>query len=338
MNRTSSESACRQKVRARSRGLSPHAWRTLEHGRNVRSGNPALVVDGARSSRLATPRRARFALHSRPLPFPPRGGARRRDSPSRRSRKPRHGRSPPSAFPAPSTTLRPAPSCVRRSGASPAARGPHRCHTAEQRDGAAPLGEGRADDDRHRTLRHDLSQEGQAIHARHLQIEHDHVGALFGHLLERDDRILRRDHLHAFASEDLGENPANDGGIIDNENVQRSAHGCRRRRVSAEESPGRASARRASRRSRVASMDGGRTRVGKKEPRSHLRSLVLSYGDAECSEKLRLQQTKSPIDRLRPSKTAGGAPGRWDEVADCPAWRELLPSRTCTAGGACGGG
>jgi FixJ family two-component response regulator len=41
-----------------------------------------------------------------------------------------------------------------------------------------PFGQRGADDDRRRALGHDLLEEGQAVHARHFDVEHDHVRPL----------------------------------------------------------------------------------------------------------------------------------------------------------------
>ncbi|BCU07002.1 hypothetical protein Atep_16790 [Allochromatium tepidum] len=68
--------------------------------------------------------------------------------------------------------------------------GAHRLHG----DLGALLGQGRADDDRRRPLGHEPAQEGQAIHARHLDVEHDDVGPLLLHQLARKQRVARRAH------------------------------------------------------------------------------------------------------------------------------------------------
>jgi hypothetical protein len=44
----------------------------------------------------------------------------------------------------------------------------------------ALLGQAGTDHHRYRVLRHDLLQEGQAIHARHLDVERDHIRHLLG--------------------------------------------------------------------------------------------------------------------------------------------------------------
>ena len=44
-----------------------------------------------------------------------------------------------------------------------------------QRRLGARAGEAGADDDRDRVLRHQLAQEREPVHARHLEVEHDHV-------------------------------------------------------------------------------------------------------------------------------------------------------------------
>ena len=62
--------------------------------------------------------------------------------------------------------------CRARLGDDVDGAGLERLH---QRVGAV-LGQRRADHHRHRPLRHHLAQEGDAVHARHLDVQHDHVG------------------------------------------------------------------------------------------------------------------------------------------------------------------
>ena len=52
-----------------------------------------------------------------------------------------------------------------------------------------PACERRADHDRDRALGHDLAQEGQAVHPRHLEVEHDHVRAVVGYLAHGDEGV-----------------------------------------------------------------------------------------------------------------------------------------------------
>ena len=56
----------------------------------------------------------------------------------------------------------------------------------------AALGQRRDHDHRHRPQRHDLAQERQAVHVRHLDVERDHVGIERLDPLARDDADRRR--------------------------------------------------------------------------------------------------------------------------------------------------
>jgi len=86
---------------------------------------------------------------------------------------------------------------------------------------ARRLGEARADHDRQRRLVHQLAQKGQPVHARHFQIEDDHVGTARLHLGHRDQRIGRGGDGHR-RSEQRGHDLADDGGVVDHEDVERA--------------------------------------------------------------------------------------------------------------------
>jgi hypothetical protein len=62
-------------------------------------------------------------------------------------------------------------------------------------------------------------QEGDAVHARHLHVQHDHLGPAAGqrgHLVPGEQRVLRRAHdLDAAAREQLGQVLAHDGRVVD---------------------------------------------------------------------------------------------------------------------------
>ena len=58
-----------------------------------------------------------------------------------------------------------------------------------QRGVGAFLGQRGNHDHRHRAQRHELLKEGDAVHARHLDVERQHVGIKLLDLLARDDRI-----------------------------------------------------------------------------------------------------------------------------------------------------
>ena len=52
-----------------------------------------------------------------------------------------------------------------------------------------------ADHDRDWIVGHDLAEERQTVHARHLEVEHDHVGPPLFHLAHRDQRMRRGVHM-----------------------------------------------------------------------------------------------------------------------------------------------
>ena len=62
-------------------------------------------------------------------------------------------------------------------------------------------------------LRHDLAQKREAVHARHLDVQRDHIRHLLGNLLRRNIRIARRpDHLDLrILRQHVGQRLANDG-------------------------------------------------------------------------------------------------------------------------------
>ena len=69
---------------------------------------------------------------------------------------------------------------------------------------------------------HDLLEERQTVHVRHLDVEHDDVGPPLLHLAHRDQRMRRGVHMDAhLARQHGGHHLPHDGGVIDDEDVQR---------------------------------------------------------------------------------------------------------------------
>jgi hypothetical protein len=106
----------------------------------------------------------------------------------------------------------------------PEARLRHHVHRAllegvERHLGPRP-GEPGADDDGQGSLRHQLLQEREPVHPRHLDVEHHHVGRLAPHLVHRDDGVVRGDDLHPDVAEDLGERLAHDRGVVHHEDAE----------------------------------------------------------------------------------------------------------------------
>ena len=86
-----------------------------------------------------------------------------------------------------------------------------------QRDLGAALGQRRDHHHRHRPQPHQPGQEIEAVHARHLDVERDHVGREFADHLARDQRVAgRADAFHvALAVDDFGEQAAHQRRIVD---------------------------------------------------------------------------------------------------------------------------
>ena len=90
---------------------------------------------------------------------------------------------------------------------------------------AAPvLGQARADDHRDRVLGHDLAQEGQPVHARHLDVQRDDVRDLAADLLGGDVGVGGGAHHRDFrvGREDLGEGLAHDRRVVDDQHADRA--------------------------------------------------------------------------------------------------------------------
>ena len=85
----------------------------------------------------------------------------------------------------------------------------------------ALLGEARTDHDRYRMLGHDLLQERQPIHARHLDIQGDNIRHLFAHPLRRHKGVGSGPHDLDFrvAGEDFAECLSNHGGVVHDKNA-----------------------------------------------------------------------------------------------------------------------
>ena len=92
-----------------------------------------------------------------------------------------------------------------------------------------------------RPLRHQLAQEGDAVHARHLDIQRDHVGHFGLDAPRGDERIGRgADHRDVrIAAEHLGQRLAHDRRVVDDQHLHRRPHGARRNTVLATERSGR---------------------------------------------------------------------------------------------------
>jgi hypothetical protein len=67
-------------------------------------------------------------------------------------------------------------------------------------------------------------QEREPVHARHLDVEHEHVGPLAPHLLHRVDRVHRGGDRHPGLPQDLLERDADDRGVVDDEHPGRHGH------------------------------------------------------------------------------------------------------------------
>ena len=88
------------------------------------------------------------------------------------------------------------------------------------------LRERRAHDNRDRALRHNLPQEGDAVHARHFDIERDDVGQVVLNTLRRDEGVGRRAHDAdvRIALEYADQGLAHRGRVIDDQNLDLTAH------------------------------------------------------------------------------------------------------------------
>ncbi|MPN03006.1 hypothetical protein SDC9_150229 [bioreactor metagenome] len=100
------------------------------------------------------------------------------------------------------------------------------CHRVE-RHRHPGFGQRRADDHRRRVFLHDLAQETEAIHARHLDVENDHVGPVAVEFFHREQGVRRcRDDLDVVR---LGQNAAqhftNDGRVVDDMDGDFPIHG-----------------------------------------------------------------------------------------------------------------
>ena len=88
----------------------------------------------------------------------------------------------------------------------------------------------RADDDhRQRAVDHELSQEGQTVHARHLDVERQHVRLVLENQIARDEGIrCEADDLDVgFVLQRIRQHPPHDGGVVDDEHTclsHRSGH------------------------------------------------------------------------------------------------------------------
>ena len=91
------------------------------------------------------------------------------------------------------------------------------------------LGQGRTHHHRDRPLGHQLAQEGDAVHARHLDVEGDDVRNFLGNALGGDERIGRdADHLDLrIGFQDRRQGLPNRGRVINDQNADLvgGAHG-----------------------------------------------------------------------------------------------------------------
>ena len=85
----------------------------------------------------------------------------------------------------------------------------------------AGLGKAGADDDRDGALRHDLAQEGEPIHARHLDIEEHDIGHFLADALDRDIGIGGGGHDFevGVARYDFAQRHAHGGAVVDDEDA-----------------------------------------------------------------------------------------------------------------------
>ncbi len=87
------------------------------------------------------------------------------------------------------------------------------------------LGQARADDHGNGPLAHDLAQEGQAIHARQLDIEEHDIGHFLADALDGHIGIGRRRHdlEVGIGSDDLAQGRADRGAVVDDEHAYLAA-------------------------------------------------------------------------------------------------------------------
>jgi hypothetical protein len=87
------------------------------------------------------------------------------------------------------------------------------------------LGQRRADHDGNGPLRHDLARERQPVHARHFDVQQNHVGNLPPDLLGGDVGVCcgRHDFEIGLGRNDVAERLTYRGGVVDDENAQLSA-------------------------------------------------------------------------------------------------------------------
>jgi hypothetical protein len=92
------------------------------------------------------------------------------------------------------------------------------------------LGHRADDDDRQRVVLHQLAQEGQAVHARHLDVERQHVGPVLDDHVAGDEGIGRpADHFdRRLAAQRVADHLAHDRRVVDDEDARpprRASHG-----------------------------------------------------------------------------------------------------------------
>ncbi len=89
------------------------------------------------------------------------------------------------------------------------------------------LGKARADDDRDGALRHELAQEGDAIHARQFDVEEDDVGHFVADALDGDIGIgsRRHDFELGVGRNDLAQRHAHRGAVVHDQDSDLLAHG-----------------------------------------------------------------------------------------------------------------
>ena len=85
----------------------------------------------------------------------------------------------------------------------------------------AASGQTGADHDRRWHFRHDFSNKGQAVHARHFQVRDDHVGRFLLHLHPRNQRICSRLHIDPVVGREDGlHDLADHRRVIHNQDLQ----------------------------------------------------------------------------------------------------------------------
>jgi hypothetical protein len=94
------------------------------------------------------------------------------------------------------------------------------------RERRALRGERPQDDDRQRQHRHDLAQEGHAVHPRHLHVERHHVGPEPHEEVARLVRVRRgADDLEVgLRAQPAREDAADERGVVDDEDTDLRAH------------------------------------------------------------------------------------------------------------------